>query len=155
MIIALLIVLPGLVLFLLSFLFKKVEYRQLSLGAVLTAALYPFSATLAWLISRHPIDPSESTVTWASNTLSVAKAGFPIAELQLPPKPMAAGFQSIVEIDVAVIHQLFWLGIALIAAIIITKLLPKKEWSNFSFLAVVSALFATFINYMLFALWFD
>src|SRR5262245_50955920 len=112
----LLIVLPVAALGLLSFIAAKRGWLRPSTGAMLAAALYPFLAIFAWSVTRHRIDPSESTATWAMGMPSVAKAGFPINGLQLPPAPMASGYDSIQNVDVVFTHQLFWLAIAIVAA---------------------------------------
>ncbi len=43
---------------------------------------------LSWIASRHWIDANEATRQWGMNLPSVAKAGFPISALELPPSPM-------------------------------------------------------------------
>ncbi len=109
---------------------------------------------LSWILSHHPIPASESTMTWALNTPSASKAGFPFVAFEIPQSPLGGDFIPRSMHGGLILNSLFWLAIGIVAALLLIRFAPawaEKRWK----IALACGMAAFVLHAALFAIWFD
>lgn len=109
---------------------------------------------LSWKISHRSIEPSESTITWALNTPSAAKAGFPIEAFEIPYGPLGGDFIPQHMYKGLILNTVFWMTMGLLATITITKFAPHWSEKRRKYAAAIG-ITAILLNNLMFTIWFD
>lgn len=109
---------------------------------------------LSWQLSHHSIPPIESTITWALNTPSASKAGFPIEAFEIPQSPLGDDFIPAQMHKGLILNSLFWIIIGTISALIVMKYAPTWSEKTRKYAAGIGII-AILMNAMLFMIWFD
>lgn len=113
-----------------------------------------FASLISWRASETFISPEQSSYTWAYNLPSVAKAGFPIQALEIPPSPMGSDVIPSGMLPGLYQNEVFWAIFGCIFAIILLKTYPAhlEKWGRrYALFGGVTIL----LHFILFALWFD
>jgi hypothetical protein len=146
--------LPILVLIVGAFILNKYKKIKTALLLVLTAAIGQWLSFFLWFVSRHSITANEATRQWGLNLPSVAKAGFPISALEIPPSPMGSDNIPVDMWGGVFTNNLIWFVVAfVVAAIIVSRL--KKPGKKFLIVCTVLAVLALIYNLALFTFWYD
>jgi|GEM_PF-3421231 len=146
--------LPSIVLVISAIIAKNYGKAKVALLLVLTASIGQWLLFLSWIASRHSIEANEVTRQWGMNLPSVAKAGFPVSALELPPSPMGNDNVPIDMWSGVFTNQLIWFVIAfMIAALILSR--KKNPSKKLILVCVLLTIFAVIYNLALFTLWYD
>lgn len=123
---------------------------------LISSALFygSFASLISWRASETSISAEQSSYTWAYNLPSVAKAGFPIPALEIPPSSMGGDVIPSNMLQGLFQNEIFWAIFGIVVAIILLKVYPDhlERWNRrYALLGGVAIL----LHFVLFALWFD
>ncbi len=147
---------PIVFLFVLACFAKKYSRTRWIPVFTLAAVLGQWLSLFSWILSRQTIFPTEATRVWGLDLPSVAKAGFPVVALEIPPSPMG---NDTIPMDLwqgVFTNHLFWFFVAFILAWFLCLKLEKKFASAKKIrICFLLALLALFYNLALFVFWYD
>jgi len=146
--------LPAIVLIISALFAEKYHKIKIALLLVLTAAIGQWLSFFSWIASRQSINAEQATHQWGMNLPSVAKSGFPISALELPPSPMGSDN---VPVDMwygVFTNQLIWFLVAFVIALLIV-LTIKKLNKKIIPVCIIITIFAVIYNLALFTFWYD
>lgn len=147
--------LPSLVLVIGVFIVSKYQKTKVALLLALTATLGQWLSFLSWISSRQSINAGEATRQWGMDVLSVAKAGFPISALELPPSPMGSNNVPVDMWGGVFANQLIWFLVAFAIAMFIVSRKRISSGKKVLLTCALLALLAVVDNLALFMLWYD
>lgn len=126
-----------------------------ALACAAAAVLGQWLSFLSWVLSRHDIPVSESTQRWGGFP-SVAKAGFPISALELPPSPMGNDHVPMEMWSGVLTNHVTWFVVGGIIAMLVAKFAFQKfqhpKWIS---IGIALAILPLLYNLSLFMLWYD